>query len=110
MIPKKIFHICQKVDWQAAQDAGIYSPPSIETDGFIHFSRIEQVSKVANTFYKELPNLILLHVIIENIIPKVKWENSDGDVFPHVYGPLNLDAVMDVENMIPGEGGEFSYP
>ena len=110
MTNNKIFHICQKEDWRAAQDAGIYSPLSIETEGFIHFSNAGQVANVVNTFYKDLPDLVLLHAVIDKIFSEVKWEDSDGDVFPHVYGPLNLEAVMEVEDMIPGEDGKYSYP
>ena len=105
-----ILHICQKKDWQAAQDAGIYSPPSIGTEGFIHFSTSGQVAKVVNFLYKNLPDLILLHTKIDKIIPEVKWEDVGGDVFPHVYGPLNLEAVMEAEDMILGEDGEYAYP
>ena len=110
MKTEKIYHICQIEEWKEAQKNEIYSPPSVETEGFIHFSRAEQVEKVVNSYYIDLPYLVLLHTEIEKIIPELKWEKSDGDVFPHIYGPLNLDSVVHVEVLLPGTSGLYSYP
>ncbi len=110
MTTEKIYHICQIEDWRAAQKQGKYAPPSVETDGFIHFSRAEQVEKVINTFYKDLPHLVLLHTEIDKIVPELKWEESDGEIFPHIYGPLNLDAVVHIEVLLPGTSGLYIYP
>ncbi len=110
MTTEKILHICQKKDWEQAQAAGEYTPPSILSEGFIHFSRTEQVAKVLNAFYRDLPDLILLHTNTDNIVPELKWEDTDGDVFPHVYGPLNLDAVFRIEELKPLESGLYKYP
>ena len=106
----RILHICSKDDWLLALDQGEYLADSLETEGFIHCSRPEQVENVANHYYAGLSRLVLLHVDPDRLIPKVKWEAADGDEFPHVYGPLNLDAVTEIEPFEPEDDGRFIYP
>ncbi|KAA3642779.1 MAG: DUF952 domain-containing protein [Chloroflexi bacterium] len=106
----KILHICAKDDWQQATARGEYLADSLENEGFIHCSRSEQVEKVANSFYVGLPGLVLLHIDADRLTAEVKWEAADGDEFPHIYGPINLDAVVEIEEFEPGEDGLFKYP
>ena len=133
-----IFHITSRVEWQAAQTRGDYRAPSLETEGFIHMSTPKQVLHVANTFYHGQSDLVLL-VVDETRISlsrspdpersegegavegqsRVKWEAPAGppalgispdDKFPHVYGPLNFDAVVDVLDFNPDVNGNFQLP
>jgi len=114
-----IFHITSRVEWQAAQTRGDYRAPSLETEGFIHMSTPKQVLHVANTFYHGQSDLVLLVVDETRINPQVKWEAPAGppalgispdDKFPHVYGPLNFDAVVDVLDFNPDVNGNFQLP
>jgi uncharacterized protein (DUF952 family) len=98
-----IVHLCQRNDWLAAQAQGEYRAPSLETSGFIHLSRIDQIDQVANAFYGEVPDKVLLWVRPDRLARELRYEPSDyeadfGQYFPHLYGPLNLDAV---ENVVP---------
>jgi uncharacterized protein (DUF952 family) len=121
-----ILHITSRVEWQAAQARGDYRAPSLETEGFIHMSTSRQVLHVANAFYRGQSGLVLL-VVDETRISlsevegrsQVKWEAPAGppasgisqdDKFPHVYGPLNLDAVVDVLDFDPDADGNFHLP
>lgn len=121
-----ILHITSRVEWQAAQTRGDYRAPSLETEGFIHLSTVKQVLHVANAFYRGQSGLALL-VVDETRISlsevegrsRVKWEAPAGvpasgisqdDKFPHVYGPLNLDAVVDVLDFNPDDNGNFQLP
>jgi uncharacterized protein (DUF952 family) len=121
-----ILHITSRVEWQAAQARGDYRAPSLETEGFIHMSTSKQVLHVANAFYRGQNGLVLL-VVDETRISlsgvegrsQVKWEAPAGppapgisqdDKFPHVYGPLNLDAVVDVLDFNPDANGNFQLP
>jgi uncharacterized protein (DUF952 family) len=121
-----ILHITSRVEWQAAQARGDYRAPSLETDGFIHLSTVKQVLHVANAFYRGQSGLVLL-VVDETRVSlsvvegqsRVKWEAPAGapasgisqdDKFPHVYGPLNLDAVVDVLDFNPDADGNFQLP
>ena len=99
---KTIFHICPKEDWEAAQEAVVYTAESLESEGFIHCSKAEQIAGVANAFYKGIEGLVLLHISLNKLQVEVRWEEAEGEVFPHIYGPINLNAVVEVEDFKAG--------
>ncbi len=115
-----IFHITSRRDWIEATRTGQYSSPSLSTDGFIHGSTITQVVPVAEKYYKGQTGLLLLEIDPKRLTSEVKWEPPsgggpppgvpEGDAFPHIYGPVNLDAVVQVIDFEPGAGGGFSLP
>ncbi len=112
-----IVHICKRQDWDAAQENGFYTPDSLSESGFIHCSRPEQVVSVANEFYSKQSGLILLWIDPGKVNAEIRWEAAVGfpptgnqpsaDVFPHIYGALNLDAVITVSGFSPSGDGEF---
>jgi uncharacterized protein (DUF952 family) len=102
-----IVHICTKNEWKTALSTGSYHPESLDREGFVHFSRPEQVLKVANTFFRGGEDLILLWIDPVMLSEKLKWENSDGDIFPHYYGSLQIDTVIAVIDLVPDEDGFF---
>lgn len=104
-----IVHICPWQEWRAAQAAGEYTAPSVKLEGFIHCSRPDQVLEVANRFYLGVPDLALLWIDPEKVQAEIRWEPSDGQLFPHIYGPLNLDAVTGVRDFPAGENGFFRW-
>ncbi len=91
-----IVHICTRNDWKSAKTAGEYRAASLAIEGFIHCSRPDQVLSVVNRFYGDMPDLILLWIDPQRVNAEIRWEPADGDVFPHLYGPLNLTAVEKV--------------
>ncbi len=100
MIPEGlIVHICPRQDWLAARGTGVYRAGSLEKEGFIHCSRPEQVLAVANRFYRGVPDLVLLWIDPAQVIAEIRWEAADGEVYPHVYGVLNTDAVEAVSEL-----------
>ena len=105
-----IFHIVSLDAWAAAQAAGEYRGDTLATEGFIHCSRADQVAVVANAYYTGQVHLALLRIDRALVTPEVRDEPSDGDVFPHIYGPLNLDAVVNVMPFVPGADGRFVGP
>lgn len=111
-----ILHITSKQDWSDAQTRGGYTAPSLATEGFIHFSTNKQALHVANAFYRGRTDLLLLVVDETRLKPELKWEApagppadniSEADLFPHLYGPLNLDAVTSVLDFQPGSDGSW---
>jgi uncharacterized protein (DUF952 family) len=101
-----IYHITSKQEWLAAQENGEYTAPSLGTEGFIHCSTEKQILHVANAFYRGRNDLVLLQLDESRIKPEVKWEApaetiSKADLFPHIYGPINLDAVTSVLDFQP---------
>lgn len=77
-----------------------YSTPSLTTEGFIHACTEQQVNYVVKRFYGHEPKLTLLLIDPERVYAKIKYESASvseyGD-FPHIYGPLNTDAIIEVQ-------------
>lgn len=93
-----IYHITTKKDWEAAKRKRFYSAPSLETEGFIHTSEAQQVAGVLQRYYQGKTDLIKLVINTEKLTSELKYElaPSVNEDFPHIYGPINLDAVIDV--------------
>ena len=102
-----ILHICQKEAWELARQLGVYQAESLKLEGFIHCSRPEQVLKVASTYFLGVNDLVLLWIDPGKLTGELRWEDSEGDVFPHIYGSLNLDAVIAVVDFPPDADGFF---
>ncbi|MEA3349499.1 MAG: DUF952 domain-containing protein [Chloroflexota bacterium] len=102
-----IVHICPRTDWQQAQKQGLYQAASLETEGLIHCSRPDQAAAVANRFYANIPNLLLLWIDSQKVTAEIRWEMVDEDEFPHIYGPLNIDAVAAACDFTPDDTGHY---
>ena len=116
-----IFHIADRADWQRALEAGEYRADSLASEGFIHCSTREQLIGVANAFYAEQSDLVALCVDEAKLNVVTKWEapahppgsqtteRDDESLFPHIYGPIAVDAVVKVVALHTGEQG-FALP
>ena len=103
-----IVHICKREAWQSAQELGEYRAASLESEGFIHCSKPEQVLDVANRYYAGESDLVLLWIQPGVFTPEIRWEVAEnGEVYPHLYGPLNTSAVSKVSDLILDEQGVF---
>ena len=107
-----IYHITTRSAWETAQTTGTYTAPSLAAEGFIHASTAEQVAGTANLLFKGQPGLVLLCLEVEKLLPKLRYELAPGtdQKFPHIYGPLNLDAVVMVLDFAPAADGAFHFP
>lgn len=108
-----ILHITSKASWNAAQQDGFYSAPSLETEGFIHCSMSDQVVAVAERFYAGQRGLVLLVIDSKRIQAEVRYEagtDKPDELFPHVYGTINLDAVTRIVDFEPDHAGRWSLP
>jgi uncharacterized protein (DUF952 family) len=107
-----IFHITQRKDWDDAQIIGSYRADSLSTHGFIHCSTREQYIRVANARFHGKAELVLLLIDPEKVNQEICYENLEGGtaLFPHIYGPLNIDAVVKVLEFQPLENGDFIEP
>ncbi len=106
-MPDCIVHICPSPDWERSLREGVYRPASLESEGFIHFSRPEQAAATANRFYAGRTDLLLLWVPVKRLTAPLKWEAADEDVFPHLYGALPVEVVTAVTPLRPDAGGLF---
>ncbi|WP_353930676.1 DUF952 domain-containing protein [Okeanomitos corallinicola TIOX110] len=108
---KTIFHITEHQKWHQAQILNIYHHPSLDTEGFIHASQPEQVVKTANRFFKNYQNLVILFIDTAKVQAEIRYEFGEVDeLFPHIYGALNIDAVYKVIEFQIGEDGVFYLP
>jgi uncharacterized protein (DUF952 family) len=115
-----ILHITSRKAWIDATRTGRYAPPSLEMEGFIHCSTFTQALPVAEKFYKGQRGLVLLVIDPARLTADLKWEPPsdgkppegipEGDAFPHIYGPLNLDAVIRALDFEADQNGDFSLP
>ena len=96
-----IYHITSIPEWEGAKQKGYYEAPSLHTEGFIHCSEAEQVKGVLERYYTGKSNLLKLVIDTEKLSAPLKFElaPSVNENFPHIYGPINLDAVVKVERV-----------
>ena len=107
-----IYHMCTRAEWRTAEAAGVYQGSSQDAaDGFIHFSGAGQVVGSAAKHRAGQPELVLLSVDAAALGEALKWETSRGGaLFPHLYGPLPLVAVVRVDDLPLGPGGDHVFP
>jgi uncharacterized protein (DUF952 family) len=130
-----ILHILNRLDWDNAVRRGRYAPESLRLEGFIHCSTPAQVIDTANRFYRGQKDLIVLCIdetrvtaelryeapvtpdnLTPNCFPSAKanqkaggeWRHKKaGELFPHLHGELNLDAVVRIVELVCEEDGSF---
>jgi len=115
-----ICHITTRAAWEAGQATGLFRSPEFDEFKFIHCSPCEQVLMVANAYFAGRTGLMLLVVDPARLTSPVRWEPphwsgrlpgfTDGLLFPHVYGPINVDAVVRTAELVPNETGAFVMP
>lgn len=93
-----IYHITTKTEWENAKAKGSYEAPSLHTEGFIHCSEVHQVQGVLERYYSGKKDLVKLVIDTQKLSVPLKYElaPSVNENFPHVYGEINIDAVVEV--------------
>ncbi|MDJ0662675.1 MAG: DUF952 domain-containing protein [Crocosphaera sp.] len=114
-----IFHITTSETWKKAKLNQEYKCDSLDTEGFIHCSTQSQILTIANTFYKQYDQIILLEINPDKLLAELKWEApvhpksnvkhniDEQEKFPHIYGVINLDAVEKVIYLCKNKNGLF---
>lgn len=112
MTETPIFHICRREEWQAATVQGVYRGSSQDVgDGFIHFSTGAQVAASAAKHRAGQSDLVLLTVDPAHLGPALRWEPArNGQLFPHLYVALPLEAVLRVDDLPLGRDGRHVFP
>ena len=107
-----IFHITKRDAWTRANAEGSYRAEMFPIEGFIHCSTVDQVIQVANLRFRGQTGLVLLSINTVRVNAKIIYENLEGgsQLFPHIYGELNIDAVAEVAEFEPGAEGHFTLP
>jgi uncharacterized protein (DUF952 family) len=107
-----IYKILLRADWEAACRAGRYEGSPVDLrDGFIHFSTAAQAAETARRHFAGQTGLVLVGFDPERLGPALKLEPSrGGDLFPHLYGPLDLAAVAWAKPLPLGPDGAHVFP
>lgn len=110
--PDRIFHIATAADWRRTLGTGTYTTSTVgrtlDEEGFIHASRRDQVQGVFDRYYTGLgEDLVRLTIDPARLSgAEVRVEAVGDDTYPHVYGPINLAAVIDVVPLNRSGGAE----
>ncbi|HWF83075.1 MAG TPA: DUF952 domain-containing protein [Streptosporangiaceae bacterium] len=110
-----IYHIAFEADWSLAAQTGEYRVSTrgrtLAEQGFIHASDAHQVAGVANVIYRQDDGLVVLEIDAAKLRPEVRYESvpDSGELFPHIYGPLNVDAVVAIVPLTRGPDGSFAF-
>lgn len=93
-----IYHVTTAAGWSAAKANGFYETPSLKAEGFIHCSQENQVAGVLERYFSGKTDVVKLVIDTDKLTSRFvfEWSPSTEDTFPHVYGVINLEAVIDV--------------
>jgi len=105
-----ILHITKREQWEEAKLKKTYYGNTLESQGFIHCSTPKQVIRVANAVFHARKELVCLCIETAKVRSEIRYEGTGGELYPHIYGPLNADAVIKVLNFEPRKDGSFTLP
>ena len=96
-----IYHVTTAAEWNAAKANGFYETPSLKAEGFIHCSQEQQVAAVLERYFAGKTELVKLVIDTDLLTSRFvfEWSPSTADTFPHVYGVINIEAVVEVVNI-----------
>ena len=115
-----IYHITSRRAWQESQQRGEHRADSLESEGFIHCSTKTQVLPVTQKYYKGQSDILLLQIDPSRLTSELRWEPPsggapppgvpEGELFPHIYGTINLDAVVKVYDLESNPDSSYKLP
>jgi uncharacterized protein (DUF952 family) len=110
--PSVVMHMLPSTRWKAQPPHQPYAGDTLSTEGFIHCTAEPAVLvKVANARFREQAgDWVILRVDTARVTAPVRWELSDGHIFPHIYGPVELEAVVQVLDFPRNRAGDFQLP
>ena len=111
--PDLLVHLCGIEEWSRARSRGGIRPDASGGAEYIHLSTPEQVHLPANRLYRGRDDLVLLHIDPALLDSPVRWEpgvatDPESMLFPHLYGPLPVRAVLRVTAYLPRPDGTFA--
>jgi uncharacterized protein (DUF952 family) len=109
---RSIYKICPASAWREAERQGVYRGSADDArDGFIHFSAASQVAETAKKHFFGQTGLFLIQVDADALGDALRWEHSRNDeLFPHLYGALDLGAVTGVLSVRARSDGTHDIP
>ncbi len=108
--PRYVFHLTARAAYAAALEAGVYEAPSLASEGFVHCSTRSQIQRTAERFFRGQAGLVILCLEAQKLGAALKYEPADGELFPHVYGSIAVDAIVAVIDFPAHADGGFELP
>lgn len=106
---RRIYHLTTPAAWSHDSDRP-YRSASLDAEGFIHCSNADQVAWAANRFHASAPALLVLAIEADRLHSPIKDEPAGASgVFPHIYGPINRDAVVEVIALERDDAGQWTF-
>ena len=107
-----IYHVVTPTDWQDWRDKTYYEPKAFPSEGFIHCCEFQQLQHVTTSYFAGHDNLLVLCIMPERLTALIRYEDltNSGIPFPHLYGPLNKDAIRRVVRLDRSPDGTFRFP
>ena len=104
-----IYHILNKKEWEDSRSNEFYLPETFAKEGFIHCSAADKVEESANRFFREKSEIVILCIDEDRVKADIIYEDlyNTGFEFPHIYGLLNLDSVVEAVIFKSEKNGEF---
>ncbi len=107
-----IYHMLPQTAWEALPAGSPYAAGTLADEGFVHCTgEPSLLETVANRFYRQEPGAWLILVLaVDKLTAPVRWEAADGQLFPHVYGPIDREAVVNVVSFPRSIDGGYHLP
>lgn len=105
----RLYHIAERQRWSDGSESGSYNPASMDVDGFIHCSFERQVQRSLDKFFSSQGAVVVLEIDPGLLKSEVRVEPADGDEFPHIYGAINVDAVVATKLLVRGDEGRLTF-
>ena len=115
-----IYHLTTLQAWREARSRGEYRAESLKTEGFVHCSTEEQILPVAEKYFKGQTGILLLMIDPSRLASELRWEAPasgspppgvpEGDLFPHIYGPINLDSIVRADDLESNRDSSYKLP
>ena len=96
-----IYHITKLNWWEKFKKLPFYESETLNQEGFIHCSESQYLERVLALYFKGQKDLVLIHIDSDKVKPEIKYELAPDNIsFPHIYGQLNKEAIIKVEDII----------
>ncbi|PGZ95281.1 hypothetical protein COE51_20920 [Bacillus pseudomycoides] len=97
--------------WENAKEKGVIIEPSLQDEGFIHCSFLNQSLQVAHKHFAAEPSIVFLTIDPERLQAEIKYElASNGEQYPHIYGVIHTSAITNIHTLNQDKDGTFTLP
>ena len=100
----QIYHVVIREEWEAAAGQSFFEAKSLSSEGFIHCSYADQLESVLERYFADAGEVVILYLDANQLTsPLVSEPSTNGEAYPHIYGPINKDAIVTVEKRVIAE-------